>query len=150
MITLMVTRRNFLYALEDILELEYDMLETYMFALDKIQDQKYKYQLEEFKQDHETHIDDIINVFKQETKKIPKTTGGMQLLCIEGSAENHFFNDETILSAMIEVEGEVVAGYEYIRQFVDGEYFTTSGLEDGKRHINWLKRTVLCMRNGPA
>ncbi|OAQ22089.1 hypothetical protein K457DRAFT_131499 [Linnemannia elongata AG-77] len=56
MVTLVGTQEDFLKALTELIELDYDAVEAYQAAIERIKDPVYKENLEEFQQDHKRHI----------------------------------------------------------------------------------------------
>ncbi|MBL0942527.1 MAG: DUF2383 domain-containing protein, partial [Alphaproteobacteria bacterium] len=65
MVTLVGTQEDFEVALKELLELDYDAVEAYEAAINRLENQEYKTQLNTFKNDHERHIKEISALLKK-------------------------------------------------------------------------------------
>ncbi len=65
MVTLVGMQANFEDALKDLIELDYDAVEAYDAAVNRLEDQELKEKLNIFKADHEWHIQELTNVLKK-------------------------------------------------------------------------------------
>ena len=62
MTTLVGTQKDFAIALKELIGLDYDAVEAYKAAIDRIKNEDCKNQLQKFKQDHERHIEELNNI----------------------------------------------------------------------------------------
>ncbi|MBS0184905.1 MAG: DUF2383 domain-containing protein [Proteobacteria bacterium] len=59
MATLVGTQTKFSDALKSLLELDYDAIEAYKAAIERLENQTYKDKLTEFQEDHERHVEEL-------------------------------------------------------------------------------------------
>lgn len=142
MVTLVGTQTNFMDALKDLLELEYDALETYTAAIDRLASQEYKNKLGEFKSDHELHINKITELLKSSGEEVPHGPSGKQVLLIARVAISKIMGDTAILGAMLTAEEDTNTAYERMVAHEGKTDKATDilkrGLEDEKKHRDWI------------
>lgn len=72
--TLVGIQADFAKALRELVELDYDAVEAYKVAIKRLKNRKYKDRLQQFKKDHERHINELNTVlFAHDEKKSRKT-----------------------------------------------------------------------------
>ncbi|ABE05225.1 DUF2383 domain-containing protein [Rickettsia bellii] len=59
MTTLIGIQNNFVDGIKELVELDYDAIEAYEAAINRITDENYKTQLQRFKEDHERHVKEL-------------------------------------------------------------------------------------------
>ena len=138
---------DFSKLLIELVELDYNAVEAYSLAVDKIENEDYKAPLQKFQQDHERHIKEINEILvnhNQESIKKPTTKqwllkGKVLLADITG-------DDKNILKAMDSIEEESNKAYEEANQHKDiWNDITTilkQGLEDERKHKKWIESTL--------
>ncbi|HJD65028.1 MAG TPA: PA2169 family four-helix-bundle protein [Rickettsia endosymbiont of Diachasma alloeum] len=73
MTTLVGIQNNFVDAIKELVELDYDAIEAYEAAINRITDENYKTQLQRFKEDHERHVKELNELLLQHKEE--KVTG---------------------------------------------------------------------------
>ena len=71
MTTLVGTQNDFYDALYALCELDYDAVEAYKAAINRVENTVYKQQLTEFMHDHKRHIQEISSVLRKHQQEIP-------------------------------------------------------------------------------
>lgn len=61
MVTFVGTQNSFVEALQCLIELDYNAVEAYQTAIDRLESKVYKSQLEELCDDHKRHIEDSVS-----------------------------------------------------------------------------------------
>ena len=80
MTTLVGMQTNFTKALQDLVELDFDAIEAHDAALSRLENQTYKTKLEEFRQDHIRHTQDIQQLLKTHNAECPTGPDSKQWL----------------------------------------------------------------------
>lgn len=144
MTTFVGTQNDFSKALQELLELEYEALEIYEAAINRIEDVNYKQGLVNAKNDHNRHITDLIKILEDKKIDVPKGPGGTQWITIGKLAIANLIGDKTILNTMIQAEEDTNIAYkrmnERLDKFKESEEFLNLGLKDEIRHMTWLKQ----------
>lgn len=147
MVTLVGIQTSFEDALKDLIELDYDAVEAYEAAINRLDSQEFKEKLNIFKADHEWHIQELTSVLKKRNISAPFGPSiGKQWLTKGKVVLANLIGDKTILRAMISNEIDTNTAYERIslREDVwqEAKDIIRKGLEDEKRHKKWLENTV--------
>ncbi len=80
MATLVGTQGNFQDAVKELIELDYDAVEAYEAAINRLESQEYITKLREFKADHEKHIKNFTEHLRQQNVgSIPDGPSAKQL-----------------------------------------------------------------------
>lgn len=148
MVTLVGMQENFEDALKDLIELDYDAIEAYECAINRIINQELKEKLNIFKADHEWHIQELTSILKKRNISPPLGPSiGKQWLTKGKVVLANLIGDNTILRAMISNEIDTNTAYERISLREDiwpeAKDIIRKGLEDEKRHKKWLENTIL-------
>lgn len=142
MVTLVGTQSEFNDALYELLELEYDALEAYKVAIDRLEDPMYRNQLAEYKADHERHIRELTTLLHQHCVTVPKGPSSKQWLAKGKIVLADLIGDYTILAAMRSNEEDTNTAYERINnhanQWPDALAIISRAREDEKHHKAWL------------
>lgn len=146
MVTLVGTQANFFDATRDLLELEYDAVETYTAAIDRLDNETYRKKLSEFKADHQRHIKEIREFLKEAGEEFSDGPSGKQVLMIGRVAISNLIGDESILKAMLAAEEDTNTAYERMLNHEDkpdnAKDFVARAREDERRHKQWLEETT--------
>lgn len=146
MTTLVGTQSNFIDALKELLELEYVAVETYTAAIDRLNTQKYRDKLLQFKGDHERHIEEVVSLLEKEGEKVNRGPGGKQIFTIGKISISSLLGDKAILSAMSGVEDDTVAAYEKMNQhpgkLASANDIMKRALQDERKHKQWVQSAV--------
>jgi rubrerythrin len=149
MTTLVGTQKEFVDALYELCELDYDAVDAYQAAIERLDDTTYRNKLMEFKQDHERHIRDISHILRKHNVKAPEGSSAKRLLTQGKVVLANLLGDETILRAMLSNEIDTNTAYERLNnrtdEWEDAKEILARGLEDEKKHKAWLE-TILKKR----
>lgn len=146
MVTLVGLQINFLSAVQSLLELEYDAVEAYETAIDRLNNLAYKKKLQEFKADHDRHIVELTKLIKKHDEEAPKGPSTKQWLTKGKVILANLVSDEAILRAMRSNEIDTNAAYDrisdYEEMWFDAKDFVNRAFNDEKRHKAWLDETL--------
>jgi rubrerythrin len=148
MVTFVGTQADFGDALKDLIELDYDAVEAYEAAVNRLENQVFKEKLNIFKADHEWHIQELTNVLNKRDIEPPSgPSAGKQWLAKGKVVLANLIGDTTILRAMISNEIDTNSAYERISlredMWPEAKDIVRRGLEDERRHKKWLENTLL-------
>ncbi len=143
MVTLVGTQEDFLKALTELIELDYDAVEAYQAAIERIKDPLYKENLEEFQQDHKRHIQALSKLIVQHGDTPPNGPDMKQLLLKGKVIAASILGDKGILNAMKDNEIDTNTAYERLthhkHKWTEVHGTLEDGLKDEKRHKAWLE-----------
>ena len=80
MVTTVGLESDFMKALKNLVSLDYDAVEAYQAAIDRLEDEEYKKALEGFKQDHLKHIKELSAFLKKHNHTPPTGPSSKSLL----------------------------------------------------------------------
>lgn len=146
MTTMVGTQDKFVDALYDLCELDYDAVEAYATAINRLDNLEYKQRLSEFRGDHERHITDIQAILARHDAKIPKGPSAKHLLAQGKVVLADLLGDEHILKAMLSNEIDTNTAYERLNsradEWQDAKDILHRGLEDERKHKAWIENTL--------
>jgi hypothetical protein len=146
MVTKVGMQTDFADALKDLLELDYDAIEAYAVAVDKLTDVKCKEKLANFKADHERHTREITAILMAHNQAAPDGPSAKQWLTKGKVLMSNLLGDNAILLAMKTNEDDTNSAYERMNErddiWEDAIETLANGLSDEKRHRAWIE-TVL-------
>lgn len=146
MTTLVGTQNDFYDALFALCELDYDAIEAYKAAINRLENEGYKQQLLEFMHDHERHVREITMVLEKHQQQIPKGPDMKQYLTQGKVVLSNILGDKAILRAMLSNEVDTNSAYERVSKhthmWTDALTLVEQGLNDEKRHKQWLEDVV--------
>lgn len=146
MVTLVGTQTNFIDAIKELVELDYEAVEAYEAAVNRLEDEDYKHQLQEFKNDHHSHIFELSEALNKNNHTPPTGPSAKQFLTQGKVVLANLFGDKAILRAMRSNEVDTNTAYERIVTHKDihpdFEAIVQKGLADEKRHKAWLEKTI--------
>lgn len=144
MVTRVGAQTNFTDAMKELLELEYDALEAYKAAINRVKNENYKAKLQEYQSDHEQHITQISNYLLKYSSEIPKGPCGKQWLTKGKVVLGNLLGDKTLIDAMISNEEDTNKAYENLNKREDKwpeiKQFLAEALSDEKRHKAGLEQ----------
>lgn len=126
--------------LEHLMALDYDAVEAYQAAIDRVENAEYRRSLESFKADHERHVRELEPVI-QELGGDPATGPGAKSMLTKGKVQmGSLAGDQAILRAMLSNEEETNYAYEKAFPQVPSKArdLLMRGREDERRHWNWI------------
>jgi uncharacterized protein (TIGR02284 family) len=154
MTTLVGTQKNLADLLDALLELDYDAIEAYRAALDRIRDPSDKAQLGAFLADHERHVRELTPLVEAAGKTAAKgpdikqwlTKGKVVILGLAG--------DHAILLAMKTNEDDTNKAYERATGRsdlpIDVRDVLERNLQDERRHRAWIEARLGARSPAPA
>ncbi len=146
MATTVGTQDRFMDALYQLCQLDFDTVEAYEAAINRLDNTEYSNQLAIFKADHEQHIRNITAILTKHNVKAPQGPGVKSLLADGKVVMANLFGDEAILKAMLTNEQDTNTAYERLNSrsdgWVDARDILRRGLEDERRHKAWIEATL--------
>lgn len=146
MVTTVGLQMDFMSALKKLVELDYDAIEAYDAAINRLDNPEYKEVFTVFKQDHQRHIDSISEFLRQ--CHIPPPTGpSAKSILTQGKVVlANLVSDNTILRAMRSNEIDTNTAYGRINNYdsIPEEIQGTlkRGLMDEKKHLAWIEAVL--------
>jgi len=143
MVTLVGMQGNFESALKELVELDYDAIEAYEAAINRLENGRYKDVLNGFKADHQRHVTDLSGLLKKHNQEPPTGPSiGKQWLTKGKVVLANLVGDDAILAAMSSNEDDTNTAYERMNErldkWEDAVEILKRGLTDEKRHKAWL------------
>lgn len=112
MATLVGTQTDLNSLLEQLIKLDYDAIEAYEAAIERLQDPDYRARLGEFRDDHVRHTRDLGAVLRQSGKEPPSGPDAKRILA-EGKVKiAGLMGDKAVLMAMKTNEDDTNTAYE--------------------------------------
>lgn len=143
MATLVGTKENFIHALRELIELDYDAIEAYETAINRIENKYFKNKLKEFKKDHEKHVEKLNKFLSTHKEEIVAGPSTKQWLTKGKVVLADLVGDSAILYAMLTNEEDTNAAYERLnkhpRKWPETTEILKEGLLDEKAHKKWLE-----------
>ncbi len=147
MATLVGTQSEFNDVVKELIEIDYDAVEAYEVAIERLKRSEYKQQLECFKEDHQRHIKELnhlLNIHNE--KNITGPSGKQWLTKGKVMLSNLVGDDFTILQAMHSNEEDTNVAYERANKhegkWSDGMSIIEKALEDERNHKRWIEKTL--------
>ncbi|RZI45260.1 DUF2383 domain-containing protein [Candidatus Finniella inopinata] len=143
MATFVGTQSDFVKALKELIELDYDAVEAYQAAINRLDNTTYIEKLESFKADHQRHITELSILLKKHSEDAPTGPSLAKQWLTKGKVVlANLVGDNTILSAMRSNEEDTNKAYERMQNYPDmwqdGIEILKRGLEDERRHKAWF------------
>lgn len=154
MTTQVGTQTSFIEAVKELIELDYDAVEAYEVAIKNLEKSEYKKKLESFKEDHHRHIKELSDFLSRCNEEAPTGPDNIKHLMAMGKVKlGALFGDKNILKAMISNEEDTNEAYKRMNSRVEEAsdpkiaQIIGKGLEDERRHKEWLVDTIEEMNN---
>ncbi len=143
MVTTVGTENELIDLLQNLITLDFDAIEAYEAAIDRLDDKTAQDKLRSFIKDHRRHTEDLSPHLRGMGGDVPSGSGVKSLLT-QGKVEAaSLMGDCAVLKAMASNETDTVTAYEKAaeRDDVDGQLREKlqAGLEDEKRHKAWMQ-----------
>ena len=147
MATLVGTQTDFSRAVKELVELDFDAVEAYEAAINRIENSAYKSKLEEFKKDRQRHVQELSGLLREHEEDPPTGPSmGKQWLTKGKIILANLISDKTILAAMKTNEDDANTAYERMvaheDKWEDAAMILQRGLQDERRHREWLEKTI--------
>ena len=132
--------------LKKLIELDYDAIEAYEEAIERLDNASYKQSLREFMQDHQRHTMNLAPFLKACGEEVPDGPDAMRFLTEGKVIIADLAGDKAILKAMNANEKTTNKAYEKALEVddLDGELrqILLDNLNDEKRHKAWIERQI--------
>lgn len=146
MVTLVGTQNKLAEAVQSLIELDYDAVEAYQAAINRLENKDYQSKLESFCLDHERHIKELTSVLEAHEVTPPSAPSAKQWLTKGKVVLANLLGDEAILKAMLSNEEDTNHAYEKMTArsdlWEDIKDILKRGLEDEHKHRKWLESTI--------
>ncbi|AAY62139.1 hypothetical protein RFEPED_1080 [Rickettsia felis str. Pedreira] len=146
MTTLVGTQNNFADAIKELIELDYDAIEAYKTAINRITNEDYKKQLDAFKTDHERHVKELNKLLSKHNEKTIKGPSSKQWLTKGKVILADLVDDKAILYAMHTNEEDTNTAYERLNEhsnkWHDASKTLKQGLLDEQKHKKWIEKQL--------
>jgi rubrerythrin len=147
MVTIVGLQASFKNAVIDLIELEYDAVEAYEAAINRLENQNYKTKLQEFKADHDRHIKELSKLVEHHDETAPNGPSSKQWLTKGKVILANLISDEAVLRAMRSNEIDTNAAYDRLSDYddiwPDAKDLIARAFADEKRHKAWLDATLM-------
>lgn len=139
MVTLVGTQDSFAGVIKELIELDYDAVEAYEAAINRLNSEAYKKQLSIFMEDHKRHIKELSELLTQHKEEAPQGPSTLKQWLAKGKVViANIIGDAAILTAMISNEEDTNTAYERVNaredKWEDSQEIIKRGLEDERRH----------------
>ena len=146
MVTTVGTEGNLVDTLNNLIQLDYDAIDAYEAAIDRLDSAEYKATLKQFRDDHARHTRDLGAVVTELGGK-PARQGGAKSMLTRGKVMMAtLMGDGAILQAMKSNEDDTNTAYERAVGNAKGSASAAAalraGLEDERRHRAWIEQTL--------
>jgi rubrerythrin len=147
MTTFVGDQEDFAKVLAELVELDYDAVEAYDAAINRVKNEKYKVVFKEFRSDHAKHIGELNAILVNHGQKAVSGPSMVKQWITKGRVVMaNMIGDENILKAMYENEKDTNAAYgkanDHKSKWVDAEEVVSKGLSDERKHKEWLEQQI--------
>lgn len=146
MTTFVGSQNHFKDAVKSLIELDYDAVEAYESAINRLDNTEYKNKLREFKKDHERHIKELSELIRKYGDQPPTGPDIKQVLTKGKVVLADIVGDDAILRAMLDNEKDTNKAYktmlERSDQWADSKDILRRGAEDERKHKEWLQSAI--------
>ena len=147
MVTLVGMQSDFGKAIQEMIELEYDAVDAYAAAVNRLENQDYREKLQSFQKDHEHHIERLSDLLKHNDLAPPKGASMVKhWITTTKSALSQLMGDTLILRAIHSNEEDTHKGYERLvnhdKIWPDAQEVLEGAFADEKKHKEWLESVL--------
>ena len=137
--------------LQELVKLDYDAIEAYEEAIQRLEDSAHKSKLEEFRQDHVRHTENLGEILRKMNQEVP-TGPDMKRMLTEGKVKiGSLGGDKAILRAMNANEKVTNETYEKALKLDNLDTHTRQTLEqnlaDEQRHKAWIEQRIEALKH---
>ena len=135
---------SFANAVRALIELDFEMVQTYEVIIDQVSDQDLKRRLQSFKVDHERHVKELSHLLITHQEKVIYSTKGRDWLL--PSQVEALKDDQAIIAVILAVEAKTRQAYREImshqQMWGEAESILIAGYLDENQHHYWLERSI--------
>lgn len=132
--------------LHELVHLDYDAIEAYEAAIDRLQNSEFKVQLSKFCDDHRRHTQNLVPHVQEIGADVPKGPDLKQILTEGKVVIGGLAGDKGILTAMRANEEVTTKAYkkalDHVTAGTQVHATLLANYEDEKRHRAWIKQTL--------
>lgn len=132
--------------LQQLVKLDYDAIEAYEAAIERLDDAESKGQLGIFRDDHRKHTENLGELLMKMNADVPQGPDAKRLLTKGKVVLGGLVGDKAILMAMHANEDVTNKTYEEAAKHVAGDsemqQTLESNLQDERRHRDWIDRKL--------
>lgn len=146
MSTLVGTQNSFADAIRSLIELDFDAIEAYEAAINRIENGEFRIQLRNFKEDHEGHVHELNQLLTIHNEKTVSGPDAKKWLTQGKVVLGSLMGDNAILKAMFTNEEDTNTAYERVTNhaeiWADAKEILSAGFSDEKRHKRWIEENT--------
>jgi bacterioferritin (cytochrome b1) len=146
MVTLAGTQDRLVDVLDSLMKLDLDAMEAYDLAIGNAERPDIRERLEQFKEDHVRHADDLAQLVAKLGGEPNKGPAEKQLLPEDPFVSASVTGDHSLLERLLSREKDTNAAYERSLEAAQGDQaakdLLTRNLEDERRHRAWIEETL--------
>jgi uncharacterized protein (TIGR02284 family) len=150
MATLVGTQTDLNSLLEQLIELDFDAIDAYDAAIERLESQAFRSQLGDFRADHVRHTQELGAVLRQSGREPPTGPDIKRMLASGKVVIAGLVGDRAVLVAMKTNEDDTNTAYEravnnsVVPSQVKG--ILQRGLSDERRHRAWIEQQIAAMK----
>ena len=146
MVTSVGTETDLVTLLTDLVQLDFDAVDAYQAAIDRLDNPEWRTTLASFREDHLRHTEELGEALRR-LGVIPPSGGDIKSMLTQGKVVlAGLVGDEAILRAMLSNESDTNTAYERAVQFPDLDIGLRDSLEaaltDERRHAAWILNQI--------
>jgi uncharacterized protein (TIGR02284 family) len=146
MVTMVGTESELVDLLVDLIKLDYDAIDAYNSAIQKLKNSSFVDQMRVFRDDHERHTKNLRPFVTELGKQAPTSGDAKSLLTTGKVAIGALLGDKAILMAMKTNEDDTNTAYERATHHKgmtpELKKILSSNLADERRHRTWIEETM--------
>lgn len=132
--------------LQDLIKLDYDAIEAYEAAIERLENPQYQQKLREFCEDHRRHTTNLAPFLRQLGEEVPQGPDAKALLTKGKVVMANLMGDGAIIKAMKTNEDDTNTAYERAVEHADVSpeirQVLQSNLEDERAHRAWMESVL--------
>lgn len=146
MVTLAGTETSLISVVDDLMKLDLDAMEAYDLAIGNAERPDIKERLEQFKEDHVRHADELGGLLAELGGEPNKGPAARQLLPSDSIVSASITGDRSILERLLSNENDTNKAYERSLEAAEeneaAKQLFNRNLEDERRHRAWIQETL--------
>lgn len=146
MVTYVGTEINFLQALNHLIQLDYDAVEAYDAAIERLKSTHWREVLKSFREDHKRHITIFTGYLRDLEYAHPQGPSLKSILTQGKVMIANLSGDKAILLAMRSNELDTNTAYKRMLEHpgLTDDLFkkVNDAYDDEKRHLSWIEKTI--------
>lgn len=149
MVTMVGAESEIVDLLMDLMKLDYDAIDAYRSAIDKLKNRRFADQLHSFRNDHVRHTKNLRPFVQDLGGKLAAGSDAKSMLTTGKVAMGALIGDKAILMAMKTNEDDTNTAYEravaHKGLTAEMRKVLSGNLSDERRHRTWIEQTIKSM-----